>query len=252
MALCLGCHRQGPGRDGAGQARLPTNRCAACHLEQSDGTLQQELPSGRLIPSGSLRGDDHGPDFRRAHRQTAVQDPGYCQSCHRESWCQRCHSGVVKPLDLHGGDYISRHGQDARRNQPDCQSCHRMQSFCLGCHERLGVVSHSTLPGSPSPSAFQPATPRHFHGDGWASVFGGQNRHAQEAQRNVRSCASCHREETCLGCHSGLGDSRVPGGANPHPADWVSSGRCRALSSRNGRVCLKCHRDGSSELGCGP
>lgn len=249
MELCLGCHTDGRGSEGR---RAPTSRCPACHLQQGDGTLETRLPSGVLLPSGELRGDDHGLSFRREHRQVALSDPGYCASCHTQPWCQRCHNGVVKPLDIHGGDYISRHGQDARRNQPDCASCHRQQTFCIGCHERLGVASHSTLPGSPSPSAFAPASPRRFHPDSWASAFGGAgaNLHAGEAQRNIRSCASCHREETCLGCHSTLSDTRVPGGANPHPADWVSSGRCRALASRNSRVCLKCHRESAVALSC--
>jgi len=256
MAVCLGCHREGPGR-GQGEAgatalrRLPTARCAACHLQQGDGTLEVRFSSGLLVPSGELRGDDHGPNFRRDHSQVARSDPDYCASCHTQAWCQRCHNGVVKPFDIHGGDYVSRHGQDARRNQPDCSGCHRRQTFCLGCHERLGVTSHSTLPGSPSPSAFQPAAPRRFHAEGWASPAAGPNLHAQEAQRNMRSCVSCHREETCLGCHSTLPDSRVPGGVDPHPVDWISSGRCRALLSRNGRVCLKCHRDGTAALTCG-
>ena len=73
---------------------------------------------------------------------------------------------------------------------------------------------------------------------------------AAEARRNQRSCASCHREDTCLACHSTLQDSRVPGGANPHPVDWLTSGRCRALVSANPRLCLKCHRDGSVAFSC--
>lgn len=252
MALCLGCHSDGLRRGESAGRRAPTARCPACHIQQGDGTLETRLPSGVLVPSGELRGDDHSLTFSRQHRQVALSEPSYCANCHTQPWCQRCHNGVVKPLDIHGGDYISRHGQDARRNQPDCGSCHRQQTFCLACHERLGVVSHSTLPGSPSPSGFQPASARRFHPEGWASSFGGaaSNQHAQEAQRNIRSCTSCHREETCLGCHSTLSDSRVPGGANPHPADWVSSGRCRSLVSRNSRVCLKCHRDGAAALSC--
>ena len=94
-----------------------------------------------LAPSGMLRGDIHGMDWKNNHRQPAQADPEYCATCHKQSWCQSCHNGVVRPLDLHGGDYVSRHSIEARRNQPDCGSCHRRQTFCLGCHERLGVVA---------------------------------------------------------------------------------------------------------------
>ncbi len=256
MALCLECHREGLSKvrfEQPGQSRRgPSARCTACHLQQGDGTLQVRFPSGLLVPSGNLRGDDHGSNFTRGHGPIAQSDPSYCANCHSQTYCQRCHNEVIKPLDIHGGDYVHRHGQEARRNQLDCQSCHRQQSFCLGCHERLGVVSQSSLSGAPPPSRFVPGSPQRFHLEGWASALVGQNKHAQEAQRNIRSCTSCHREESCLECHSGLANSRVPGGANPHPFDWVSSGRCQALGSRNSRVCLKCHRAGSAALACSP
>lgn len=255
MSTCLSCHTAGlhEARSGAlpgEKPRFASARCATCHLAGADGTLQVDLPSGRLVPSGSLRGDTHGATFAQSHGTVARNALDYCASCHRQSVCQRCHNGVVKPMDFHGGDYVTRHPIDARRNQPDCGSCHRRQTFCLGCHERLGVTSHDTLPGSPSPSAFFPASPRRFHPEGWAATIPGPGHHSFEAQRNLRSCTSCHREETCLACHSALPGGRMPAGVSPHPRDWVDSGRCQALASRNGRVCLKCHRSGSAELGC--
>lgn len=260
MATCLGCHDDGlrSGRtgdlssDGGGRRALRTAspRCGTCHLTASDGTLQQHLPSGRLIPSGSLRGDDHGAEWKRLHRAPAQNDPDYCASCHGRGFCFSCHNSVTKPLDIHGGDYVGRHSLDARRNQPDCSACHRRQTFCLGCHERMGVISHSTLPGTPAVSAFSPASPRRFHPEGWASPIAGPSHHSVEAQRNLRACASCHREQTCLDCHSTLPGGRYSVGRSPHPGDWVSSGRCRALGSRNLRVCLKCHRSDSPALGC--
>ena len=75
--------------------------------------------------------------------------------------------------------------------------------------------------------------------------------HAYEAQRNLRTCTSCHREESCIQCHSALSGGPFGVNANPHPASWTTSGRCQALRGHNPRVCLKCHRDGSPELRCG-
>ncbi|HNN94607.1 MAG TPA: cytochrome c3 family protein [Pseudomonadota bacterium] len=248
MALCLRCHDGS--RRGAGRA---ADRCATCHPAQPGGLLQVQLASGVLRPSGGLRGDDHAAtDFRQSHGRVAQSGPDYCSNCHRESYCLRCHNAAAKPFDLHGGNYIARHAVDARRNQPDCSTCHRQQSFCLGCHQRLAVSDHATLPGQPATSAFFPARPRSFHPTGWSSATGGaaNNLHAEEARRSQRSCTSCHREDTCLACHSTLSDSRVPGGANPHPPDWVRGGRCRAIASQNPRVCLKCHRDSDSALRC--
>jgi len=231
-------------------SRGPSPRCATCHLQQSDGLLATRFPSGMLAPSGTLRGDIHGMDWKSNHRQPALNDPEYCATCHAQPWCQSCHNGVVRPLDLHGGDYVSRHSIEARRNQPDCSSCHRRQTFCLGCHERLGVVAHSTLPTSPPVSAFFPGSSRRFHPDGWASPTAGASHHAWEAQRNLRTCASCHREETCIDCHSSLPGGRFAQGKSPHGLDWITSGRCQSLQSRNARVCLKCHRDGTTQLSC--
>ena len=256
MELCLGCHNDGlvSARQGAGAGRAgraASARCAACHLSSPDGTMQVRFPDGLLIPSGNLRGDDHGPTFRQQHRAVALADPDYCASCHRRDWCQRCHNGVVKPLDYHGGDFVSRHGLEARRNQLDCASCHRQQTFCLGCHERLGVVDHASLPGRPPVSGFAPVTARRFHPDGWSSPSLGPGHHAYEAQRNLRTCTSCHREESCLQCHSALSGGPFGVNVNPHPASWTTGGRCQALRAHNPRVCLKCHRDGSPELRCG-
>ena len=255
MALCLSCHNDGliaarPGRPAGRGGPGASSRCAACHLSSPDGTVRVQYPTGLLVPSGTLRGDDHGMEFRQQHRSAALNDEEYCASCHRRDFCQRCHNGVVKPLDYHGGDFVARHGMEARRNQLDCSGCHRQQTFCLGCHERLGVVDHASLPGRPPVSGFAPATARRFHPDGWASPSVGPGHHAYEAQRNIRTCTSCHREQTCLQCHSALSGSASGLSANPHPADWTA-GRCQALRSRNPRVCLKCHRDGSPELRCG-
>ncbi|HPH29829.1 MAG TPA: cytochrome c3 family protein [Pseudomonadota bacterium] len=258
MAQCLACHDQG--LHGANQVpkllrttarkQGAPGRCATCHLMRADGTLQVQFPTGILRPSGNWRGDEHGLDFTRTHRLTAQSDPDYCSSCHRRDYCQQCHNGVLKPMDYHGGDYQTRHGLEARRNQLTCTSCHRQQTFCLGCHERLGVIHTATLPGSPSVSAFAPATSRRFHPDGWASPTPGPSHHAFEAQRNLRTCTSCHREQTCLDCHSALPGGRFLIGKSPHPADFVASGRCQATASRNPRMCLKCHREGSAELTC--
>jgi hypothetical protein len=59
------------------------------------------------------------------------------------------------------------------------------------------------------------------------------NHHAYEAQRNIRACASCHREDFCMSCHAGA--------ISPHPIGFAASKRCEALSQKAGRMCLRCH-----------
>ncbi len=230
MPLCLECHdnRQAPAA------------CTTCHVADAGGRIRTSYPEGQLVPSGTLRGDAHTMSFRLDHASVAKNDEKYCASCHARSFCVDCHNGKQKPLDFHGNDYLSIHPVDARRATTDCGACHRQQTFCTGCHSRMGVTD------DPRTTAFQkrsletpemPAT-RRFHPDGWWTTntagMRGANHHSFEAQRNIRACASCHREESCLECHNAI---------NPHPAGWAQSRRCKALAARSGRMCLRCHLD---------
>jgi hypothetical protein len=259
MALCLSCH--------TGAAKQPTARCGACHLTLADGRLKTNLAAGGpvatavlgpLVPSGSLRGvDAHTPGFRTDHK-AAGRDEAYCQSCHRRSECLDCHNGVVRPLDIHPSDYVTLHGPDARKNTPDCSSCHRNQTFCVGCHQRTGVASDPTggLPGRRAQNPFGTGTGvKSFHPPDWARDGSGNvlsaprpTSHSLQAKRNIRACVSCHREETCLECHST--DPSRGANINPHGIGFADSSRCRALATRNRRACLKCHSVGAIELDC--
>jgi predicted CXXCH cytochrome family protein len=259
MALCLGCH--------GGGAKQPTARCGACHLTLPDGRLKVSLAvggptatalSGQLTPSGSLRGfDAHTASFRSDHK-AAGRDESYCLTCHRRSECLDCHNGSVRPLDIHPSDYVTLHAADARRNTPDCSSCHRNQTFCVGCHQRTGVASDPSggLPGHQPRNPFGTGTGvKSFHPPDWARDATGNvltaprpGSHSLQAKRNIRSCVSCHREETCLECHSA--DPTRGANVNPHGAGFADSPKCRALAARNRRACLKCHPVSAGELDC--
>jgi hypothetical protein len=250
MSLCLGCH------DG----KQATSRCGACHVTEPDGRLKTTLASaataaaggtGRLAPSGVLRGfDAHGPDFAR-HHEHAGKEESYCLSCHKRSECVDCHGGTVRPFDIHPSDYVSLHGVDARRNVPDCSSCHRAQTFCVGCHQRTGVAAdpEGGQRGQQPRNPFGTGTQlKQFHPPGWVGDGGGPSGHSSQARRNIRACASCHREESCLGCHST--DPTRGMNVSPHGPGFGGTSRCRALSQKNRRACLKCHALGAPELDC--
>ena len=259
MGDCLTCHTGATGQ--------PTARCGACHLTLPDGRLKVNLAaggpvavalSGKLVPSGLLRGfDAHTAAFRTDHK-AAGRDEGYCLNCHRRSECLDCHNGALRPLDIHPSDYQTLHAFDARRNTPDCSSCHRNQTFCLGCHQRVGVASdpEGGLPGHQPHNPFGTGTGvKSFHPPGWArdasgNVIGTPSAasHSFQAKRNIRSCTSCHREETCLECHSN--DPSRSANVSPHEIGFADSSRCRALAARNRRACLKCHALGAPELEC--
>jgi hypothetical protein len=269
MASCLTCHNGSAGHDGKPGApgKPPTGRCTACHLAEADGRVRVKLATlataaiggtGLLVPSGSLRGiDAHGPNFRREHAQ-AGRDESYCLSCHKRNDCVDCHGGVVKPPDIHPADYVSLHGTDARRNTPDCSSCHRTQTFCIGCHQRLGVAAdpEGGLPGRRPNNPFGTGTQlKQFHPPGWARDTAGQvlemprpASHSVQAKRNIRTCVSCHREESCLDCHT---TDRARGRTfSPHEPGFGGSARCRFLAARNRRACIKCHTPTDPVIDC--
>lgn len=230
MAVCLRCHRDG------GEER----HCVDCHIARLGGLIETRFEHGELVPAHDGLGDAHGPGFKDHHTQEARQIGATCTACHDRSECVACHQGVTKPLDFHPGNYGLTHAVDARRGKPDCSACHRAQSFCVGCHERSGL-------GTRGDTQFNAVDPeRAFHPPGWASAGPGPNLHAREARRGITGCASCHREDECLKCHSAQ-----PGAAHasPHPAGWRGSGRCRALDRGNRRMCLRCHIS-QDELGC--
>lgn len=231
MASCLRCHANG----------TEERHCTDCHLAKLGGLMQTDFEHGTLVPSHDGLGDAHGPGFKNDHKVEARQTGATCTACHDRSECVECHTGSVKPMEFHPGDYVMTHAVDARRGKPDCSACHRLESFCVACHERSGL-------GTRAASQFNSADPaRFFHPAGWASATqGAPNIHAQEARRNITACASCHREEDCLTCHSA-----EPGGvrASPHPANWRGSAQCRALDRGNRRMCLRCHI-AQDELGC--
>jgi hypothetical protein len=222
MASCISCHREG----------TQERRCADCHMTKLGGLLETETIHGSLVPKHTGLGDAHRPGFSKDHRQEAMQQDATCSACHDRSECITCHQGVTRPLEFHRGNYLLAHAVEARRGTPDCSACHRAQSFCVGCHERSGI-------GTRAPSEFG-AAPGSFHPANWATS------HARDAKRNIQTCASCHREDDCLRCHSAEPMSMR---ASPHPKGWAGSAKCKALDSKNRRMCLKCHIT-QDELGC--
>jgi len=217
-------------------------RCAVCHLAGKDGKLLTNFPQVKLRPTGALRGAAHGPLFKKRHGAVARADRKYCGNCHGKSDCLRCHAGTLRPMSIHQGDYLRRHSLDARRDSPRCSGCHRTQSFCLSCHQRLGVGTETKGNG------FAPTTAMHFHPPSFNTPTVGPGHHAHAARRNIRSCSSCHRESTCVRCHGSARQNR--GGISPHPAGFRTSAKCRALSARNQRVCHKCHNPGDRRVSC--
>lgn len=232
MRGCFGCH-QYPDAAARGSAK---GNCETCHLSGAGGPaaatgnrLRTVFPSGTMLPPRWMHNAAHTPDFLARHKMVAANDSQLCASCHKEDFCTACHDGRVRPRSIHPNDYIAMHPVEARLSMQKCQSCHREQSFCLQCHQRLGITMSG--PGDArNAGRFHP--PKAIWSDPPRQV----GHHAQEAKRNLNACVSCHVERDCVVCHGAQG---VGGGFNPHQGSFVAS--CQTQFSRNPRPCFVCH-----------
>lgn len=235
MRGCLGCH-QHPDAAARGDAK---GACTTCHLPagaREGGRIRTSFPSGSLLPPRWLHNAGHDPDFLERHKLVAANDSQFCASCHKEESCTACHDGRVRPRAVHPSDYLSMHAVEARLATQRCTSCHREQSFCLDCHQRLGV-SQSGPSGVRESSRFHP--PKAI----WSDAPRRPGHHAFEAMRNLNACVSCHIERDCVVCHGGAG---IGAGFNPHGAGFM--GGCATQMRRNPRPCYVCHDPGAPAL----
>lgn len=162
----------------------------------------------------------HTETWAREHGQTAADGGAraMCTTCHTQSFCATCHDAATTP-SFHQTDYVARHAEDAFTRETDCASCHQAQAFCVSCHRNVGAART----GAPN-AAF------HDNRADWMLV------HSRAARRSIETCASCHRQEDCLKCHSAAGYARI----QPHPAGMDLS----RFQSKNPGVCRLCHTGG--------
>ncbi|HET9957350.1 MAG TPA: cytochrome c3 family protein [Polyangiaceae bacterium] len=239
MQQCVTCHRLN-----AGGPRHPSGECAVCHVT-AGRRLQTHFAEGRLLPPAWLGHAEHDPAFAMRHAVLAANDSGLCAKCHVEKDCADCHDGRVRPRRLHPNDFLSMHAVAARHDRPRCASCHQQQTFCLSCHQRLGVSSSSPTALAAERGRFHP--PSQIFVEGPRSA----RHHAVEAQRNLNVCVACHTERDCVSCHAtreiGAGGLSADGARlNPHPPGF--SARCARLLSQNPRPCLVCHELSDARL----
>jgi len=232
MATCLECH---DGRQASGD-------CSTCHLTTASGRLKLDFTPYLRPMRGNPLGLDHGARFDLTHATRAKAHPASCAACHAEAECQACHDGIGKPLRIHANDFVLAHSAQARTQMVRCESCHRMQSFCVPCHERAGVSRESAVALRAGSLSIHPPP------EVWVENPGPQH-HGLQATRDLPQCISCHREETCMSCHSQRGLRGTDRAINPHPAGFAA--RCRMLAAKNDRPCVKCHGEQAlADLGC--
>jgi hypothetical protein len=234
MKGCFGCHQM----TGAAQGKAKST-CETCHIEMPDGHLQTVFATGEMRPPRWLNNAEHTADWLERHKRVAADNSALCANCHTERYCADCHDGKIRPRSIHPNDWISMHPEAARNDNPRCTSCHQEQSFCLTCHQRVGV----TMSG-PNVQA------KSFHPPGWATFPGasggtrGPGHHSWEAERNLNACVSCHTERDCATCHASSGRGGLS--IDPHPPSFQSN--CATQYRRNARPCLVCHDLASPQI----
>ena len=235
MRGCFGCHQR---TDAASQGAA-RSACETCHLRGGageGGRLRTVFASGTMNPPRWMHNAQHAPDFIQRHKLVAANDSQFCGNCHKEEFCAACHDGRVRPRSIHPGDYLNMHAVEARLATQRCTSCHREQSFCVGCHQRLGV----SMTG---PAGVREAGRFHPPKEEWSNAPRRAGHHAFEAMRNLNACVSCHVERDCVTCHGAQG---IGAGFNQHGG--VFAGGCATQLRRNPRPCFVCHDPGAPVL----
>jgi hypothetical protein len=239
MDRCIDCH----------QEKKVSTECKTCHYTETNGKLQTHYSSGVLKPKRLHVSAIHSGDFLRQHAVPAQRDKAYCNQCHTQNDCLQCHDGVGRDARYHPGDWISTHPLRAKKDDFRCESCHNFQQFCLNCHVRSGVATVTELGGTSARRTVRVDSlgvatgPHPMAADGWTDK-NSKNFHGAFAQRNIKSCVSCHQEQFCLTCHASGFNPKNPTapkgmlqGGNPHPPGFSG----KTASARTARACLKCH-----------
>jgi hypothetical protein len=233
MRGCFHCHQM-PDAASQGEAK---SSCDTCHIRGDRCTVIKAMfSSGTLMPPRWLHNSEHTPDFIERHKSVAADDSQFCANCHKDDFCTDCHDGRVRPRSVHPNDYLNMHAIEARMETEKCTSCHREQSFCQGCHMRVGVAESSPQSAKDS-GRFHP--PKSI----WSDPPRKPGHHAFEAERNLNACVSCHTERDCVSCHGALG---VGAGFDPHKPGFLSG--CTTQFRRNPRPCLTCHEMADADL----
>lgn len=229
--------------------------CAGCHGVPGPAWLASLPPIVEGGPKGvvveAVRPPGHDADFPIRHGAAAATDLPSCGSCHRETECTDCHDRAVAGMSpddtgreeerrhrprrpsasrlgtlgdvtdptsgFHPLNFVLRHGAEAFAAPTECADCHSREVFCRSCHERSGFAASARR----TSGAFHDAQPD------WLLT------HGQAARQNLEGCVGCHRQTSCLRCHSAKAGLRL----NPHGPGFDPS----RLTGRSTMSCGICH-----------
>jgi hypothetical protein len=184
-------------------------RAVIAELPDADGATAPGVSRAEITPTV------HPADIAKRHANIAATARLTCATCHSEQTCAACHGGSESRA-FHVANFVERHATDAFARSSDCQSCHSTERFCRECHTRTGLAAQAGMN-----AAFHTGQPMWFLA------------HGQAARTGLESCASCHRQNDCVRCHSAVGGWRI----NPHGPGF----RPNRVADRNSASCRWCH-----------
>lgn len=234
---CKVCHKTLPEPGAREGMAPPMSTCLGCHQHRQayeEGRCDQCHESLRKYPLAPVAEFAHAGDFVRRHGTVARVAADSCADCHDQNFCAECHATTspvkierlaperVERNFIHRGDWLSRHPLESTLDSATCERCHAT-SYCQECHAQTAV-------GPGGGSARNPHPPNYS--------YPGPTSHAQDARRDIATCAACHEQgaqTNCLSCHRSGGV-----GGSPHPAGWSSQHPATDIAT-NG-MCTMCHR----------
>ncbi|MEJ2678109.1 MAG: cytochrome c3 family protein [Gemmatimonadota bacterium] len=195
------------------------NDCESCHRQPVPAPVQQMPPRPQTRAPGVMLSrhppsSHDAPGWKEQHGTFAASDGTLCQSCHTRRFCEDCHTAPTNRF--HPADFVARHATTAYAGRLECQNCHNVAVFCRSCHEQTGVGSRGNLGAG-------------FHSGKPLWLL----QHGQAARQNLETCASCHKQQDCLECHSETGTFQV----NPHGPGFDP----QRMHKRNAAICMACH-----------
>ncbi|HKK27888.1 MAG TPA: cytochrome c3 family protein [Gemmatimonadota bacterium] len=220
----------------AAGARLP--RCSSCHVETECAACHDaSVSGGGMVPGALARPDRHGrvaadtspgsaegdTAAGRAAGDTVRTPPPVSETAEPPPAGPRRtgDEGAAWAEGLEGGfhpmDFVLRHGAAAFGRRVECSECHSSEAFCRSCHERQGRAAENRQ----VTQAFHDAEPD------WLLA------HGRAARQGLDECASCHRQSSCLRCHSARAGLRI----DPHGPDFDPD----RIAGRSVMSCGICH-----------
>jgi hypothetical protein len=210
-------------------ARAATAGCANCHTRPSctrchaggTGSAAAAVQSLPPLVQGRAPGVDparitrsvHDADIATRHGGLAAAGRLDCVQCHAREQCAACHAASDSRA-FHPANFLERHAVDVFTGRGSCQDCHRTETFCRACHARTGFAAQDMK------ASFHDGQPN------WVLS------HGRAARLGLEACASCHRQNDCVQCHSAAGGW----GVSPHGPGFTGRG-----ASRSSAGCRLCH-----------